>query len=318
MKWYLTSTYIKNRHPLASNFSFFLFLRQYETVFETLKTDSLSSKYVSTHLEHTCGPSDCEAVLSFNFELLFMSCFLKIWSGFEGVSSLKRKLYFPLCYYILEEGAFLSFLVSPPLLLHLCCSVGSSILHCVSGGVGGGEAILKAEAINLQKKSKIKVAACVLFIIHTESAKIVLKMFNVEVKTTAPHVRVCEQYRWSQHRTPLDKGAGPPAWEPRSSRRYAPYPRLWHFSRFLPSVAVNHLSPLSSPRRSSATISGYFTFTCFSSWIWKSCWSLARSVSNTFVQVWPAEKNVPGVWRFALSTSILPLHSVPLGSSLVW
>lgn len=103
------------------------------------------SKYVSTHLEHPCEASDCEAGLSFNLDLGFMSCFLKMRSGFGGVSFLKRKLYFPLCRYILEEGAFLSFLVSPPLLLHLCCSVGSFIVRCV-GGVG---TILKAEAINL-------------------------------------------------------------------------------------------------------------------------------------------------------------------------
>lgn len=96
-------------------------------------------------------------------------------------------------------------------------------------------------------------------------------------------------------------------------------PSSHHWSRY----AVNHLSPQSSRCWSTTTISGYSTFTCVSSWVWKCRRSLARSVSNTFVQVWPGGLGKKRsrlrftcviVWRFTLSTSILPLHSVHRGS----
>lgn len=61
------------------------------------------------------------------------------------------------------------------------------------------------------------------------------------------------------------------------------------------------LSSRSSRRRSGTT---FTTFTCASPWIWRS----RRSLWFTCVIV----------WRFSLSTSILPLDSVHLGSSLVW
>lgn len=89
-----------------------------------------------------------------------------------------------------------------------------------------------------------------LFIIHAESAKIVLKIFNVEVKTTAAHVCVRERHRWSQHRTLLDRGAPislgapivPPLTPPRSLFQ-TDIPGIFCSSLVLLSIIHGH-SPL--------------------------------------------------------------------------
>lgn len=214
---------------------------------------------------------------------------------------------------------FIPFLTTsppPPLLF-------SSVLYSLHqwGGVGwGGGQFSRQRPLIFRKNSKPKAVACVLFIIHTESSKIVLKIFNV-VKTTASHVCM-----WAVSmvpaRTLLDSGASPPAWEPQPwsshhCRCYSAYPLqlpFLHFLRFPPDVAVNHPSPQSSRLRSTATISGCFTFTCFSSWICKSHRSLARSVSDTFAGVWPRALRKKCsrmrftcviMSRFALSASML-------------
>lgn len=148
MEWFLTSTYIKNRHPPASNFSFFfLFLRQHERPWK----------------QFLWGPNMSPPTSNIHVNLLIVTPFsslIRIWflclafwkygPSLRGFVFEKKIVFSSLLLH--PWGRSLPFIPRfttsppPPLLF-------SWVLYSSLRQWGGG--ILKAEAINLQKK-KVK------------------------------------------------------------------------------------------------------------------------------------------------------------------
>lgn len=145
-KVYLSTTIVEIYVFLHQTFAFFVSQTVWDSVWDL--ENRVSEVQMCLHPpQHTCEPSDCAAVLSFNLDLVFISCFLDIWSGFVGLRFWKENCIFPLFYYILEEPSFHSSFH------HLSSSTFAVQLGPLffTASVGGG-GFLKAEAINLQKK----------------------------------------------------------------------------------------------------------------------------------------------------------------------